>query len=602
MIEWFWDTMVSMTLLMVLVLMIRKPVAHYFGANVSYLLWALPLARMFMPVLTLAAPAPAVISEPIALSSVTADLLVVETAQIAATSAFSSIDWLTVMLIIWAGGAAMLFISKLAAYIQFREDIVSDGQLVGRHDNIKILETAAVTGPLAFGLIRKYIAVPTDFFRNYAPRERELALEHEITHHESGDLAANFIGLFILSLHWFNPVAWFSWMAFRQDQETACDARILQKSGRDIRAVYGRTIAKSASGHQLGLASPLGQKDKIKGRLKMLGQTEKSSLRKRLGALMVGVTTVVALPLTATVTYAEAIEPVDLSVPAIPMPPVAPLAPEAPVPPKAPKLAKNTQRVAIDKSGDTINITMLNGSKDFKNDKQYVRRIKHDGRTIILRTNRKLTDVQAIEMVEEAEESRHEADRELKEFERERKEMDRELRVEMREAEREAREDRREWQQEMRETQREVERSVREAEREARQAQREAVREARRHVEHSARRASEEAREATNRAAHLSQISYKPKHKSDCSTMGKAIAFGGQPGAQQDRAWAAVVGCNSFEIKIAQKALMKITLRALKEQRKAAAKSCDNPDAKLRHDLRNYDRKIDHLQKKLQTI
>lgn len=106
-------------------------------------------------------------------------------------------------------------------------------------------------------MFEKYIAVPTNFFRDYAPRARELALEHEIAHHESGDLAANFIGLVILSLHWFNPVAWLAWIAFRQDQETACDARILQNGDRDLRAVYGRTIAKSVSGHKLGLASPL---------------------------------------------------------------------------------------------------------------------------------------------------------------------------------------------------------------------------------------------------------------------------------------------------------------------------------------------------------
>jgi beta-lactamase regulating signal transducer with metallopeptidase domain len=309
---WVWDTMLSMTLLMGLVLVVRKPVAHFFGANISYLLWTLPLARLFMPTLTLKAPAPVEAVEPIAAAGPIASTMgvsdiaaIVPTQEIAA-SAFASIDWLLIAAVIWVGGAGILFISRLASYFQFREDIVSDGQLVGRHGNIKILETAAVRGPLAFGLFQRYIAVPTDFFRNYAPRERELALDHEIAHHESGDLAANFIGLLILSLHWFNPVAWLAWMAFRQDQETACDARILQKSGSGVRAVYGRTIAKSVSSQRLGLASPLGQKNKIKDRLKMLGQSEKSTMRKRLGALMIGVGTVVALPLTATVTYAEA--------------------------------------------------------------------------------------------------------------------------------------------------------------------------------------------------------------------------------------------------------------------------------------------------------
>ena len=274
--QWILDTMISMTLLMAFVLLIRKPVSHYFGAKVAYTLWALPAARLFMPILTLEAPAPVETNEPalVAGGSITELATVAPTEQLA-TGAFASIDWLLIAIIIWIGGAGMLFISKLASYVQFREDIVSDGQLVGRHANIRILETAADQGPLAFGLFQKYIAVPTDFFRSYSPRERELVLEHEIAHHEAGDLFSNFAGLLVLSLHWFNPVAWFAWIAFREDQETACDARILQKSGQEVRAIYGRTIAKSASGHQLGLASPLNQKDKIKGRLKMLGKVEK---------------------------------------------------------------------------------------------------------------------------------------------------------------------------------------------------------------------------------------------------------------------------------------------------------------------------------------
>ena len=381
MTNWMIDTMVSMTLLMALVLMIRKPVSRFFGPHIAYLLWALPLARLFMPTLTLKAAAPVLGSEAAAtpiLSGIAnvsgalsgqnmAGLHIAE--QSAVMSALASIDWTVVALAIWLGGAGLLFISKLASYFQFREDIISDGHLVGQHGRIKILETAAVGGPLAFGLFDKYIAVPTNFFRDFAPRERELALEHEIAHHESGDLAANFVGLLVLSLHWFNPVAWAAWAAFRQDQETACDARVLQKGlengSRDLRAVYGRTIAKSVSGHQLGLASPLNQKNKIKDRLKMLGQSEKSVLRKRMGALMVGASTVVALPLTATVTYAvetqaqpievaEAYLPVKAHAenteiaaiqqpaalkpplaknvpPAPPAPPLAPLAPAAPI-------------------------------------------------------------------------------------------------------------------------------------------------------------------------------------------------------------------------------------------------------------------------------
>ncbi|MEW4468190.1 M56 family metallopeptidase [Parasphingorhabdus sp. JC815] len=533
MTNWVMDTMVSMTLLMALVLMVRKPVSHYFGAHIAYLLWALPLARLFMPTLTIKAPAPVetmqTSAQTAAASPLFSDIAIVASDKSAAVSALGSIDWMMVALVVWIGGAGMLFISKLAGYFQFREDIVSDGKLVGRHGRIKILETAAVGGPLAFGLLEKYIAVPTNFFRDFAPRERELALEHEISHHESGDLMANFVGLLVLSLHWFNPVAWYAWIAFRQDQETACDARVLQNGGRELRGVYGRTIAKSVSGHQLGLASPLNQKNKIKDRLKMLGQTEKSVLRKRMGALMVGVSTVVALPLTATVTYAVEVQPdedqignsvavvsagagndyntgdsryslsennqqkqeMTSTLQKVGAPHSANLPHMAPVEPVNSDSLKSRN---FDPADGNQAITILNGEKDWgkviANGDEFVHKIKHNGRTIILRTNKDLNKDEVRKMVEEAEESRREAEESLKQSEIERHA----IRAKLAEAAREMKQVENEWKKKrsakapldhetrleieraFREAQHEIEKAVKEAEYEARQAEREARR------------------------------------------------------------------------------------------------------------------------------
>ncbi len=670
--QWILDTMISMTLLMAFVLLIRKPVSHYFGAKVAYALWALPVARLFMPILTLEAPAIVETVEPsgVAAATISELVMVVPTEQVSG-GALASVDWFLIVLIIWAGGAGMLFISKLASYTQFREDIVSDGQLVGRHGNIRILETAAVGGPLAFGLFQKYIAVPTNFFRNYSPRERELVLEHEIAHHEAGDLFANFAGLLLLSLHWFNPVAWFAWVAFREDQETACDARILQKSGREVRAVYGRTIAKSASGHQLGFVSPLNQKDKIKGRLKMLGKGEQSGFRKKLGMLMVGASTIVALPATATVVYTESniveeAQPVaeglavtsdaffvfsddkfsivgeeyqgkfryrirsggqnfeflttekltdeelslratkltgttigNLTPPKPPSPSRSFVSPKAPSQPTSPEWPEPVSR---DSNDDVVNITMLNGSKDFENDEQFVHRIKHDGRTIVLRTNQRLSAQEIREQVREAEESRREADAELREHEREMrehkremKEQQREMRMEMIEIERDLEEARREAERAMRESQREVERSVKEAERQAREAKR-----------HSSR--------IWSIANQVSEISFAPKPpraprpakptravtdpQLDCASMNKQFAFGGRKTELTNHTLAAIAGCGTIKVSIDQKKLMKITLRGLEHDRAEVAK-CEDSDKLKAKKLRAYDRDIKKLKARL---
>lgn len=614
--QWIWDSMLSMTLLMLLVLMVRKPVSHFFGARIAYLLWILPLARLFMPTLTLQAPAevePAAAFMPVMAGS---DLVAAVPAQTTSLGALASLDWTMIAIILWLGGAGLLFISKLAAYLQFREDIVADGRLIGRHGTIKILETAAVGGPLAFGVFEKYIAVPTNFFRDYAPRERELALAHEIAHHESGDLAANFVGLTILSLHWFSPVAWFAWVSFRQDQETACDARILEQSGRDVRAVYGRTIAKSASGHRLGLASPLNQKDKIKGRLKMLGQTEKSVLRRRMGAALVAIGTVIALPLTATVTYAEAVDVADVSAPLAPLPPVAPSAAAAPLAPVAP-IAPLAPTATVD-DGDTINITMLNGRKNADLSKDYVHKIKHDGRTIILRTNKKLSEKEVRQMVAEAEKSRLAADKALREsestrehigstmreVERELAQAQREMKQELREADQEVRE----ALQEAREAKREAMAEAREAQREAWQAQREAETEAASAtrissifytVQKSLSNATSSATSnATSRSGRNTAVARSTKvNGSDCVAMNRQIAMGGENGLA-GQAWAVVAGCGGFEVKIDKTAILDAALQGLKKERADAVKCKDSKFDRVKK-IKEIDHSIAALQAQL---
>ncbi|WP_417622992.1 M56 family metallopeptidase [Parasphingorhabdus sp.] len=590
--QWIWDTMLSMTLLMLLVLLIRKPVSHFFGARIAYLLWIVPLARLFMPTLTLEAPAEV---EPVATlvpAVMGSDFVAVAPDQSTTFSALASLDWMMIGLILWLGGAGLLFISKLASYLQFREDIVADGQLIGRHGNIKILETAAVGGPLAFGLFEKYIAVPTNFFRDYAPRERELALEHEIAHHESGDLAANFVGLTILSLHWFNPVAWFSWIAFRQDQETACDARILAQSGREVRAVYGRTIAKSASGHRLGLASPLNQKDKIKGRLKMLGRSEKSTLRRRMGAGLVAVGTVVALPLTATVTYAEAVDQIDLSVPQAPLAPLAPSAPVEPtaaIAPAAPQAPLAPSAPAI--GGDETHITMLNGRKNADLTNDYVHKIQHNGRTVVLRTNKELSEKEIRKLVAEAEKSRVEADRALRKSNFDSKEM----RTTMREVERELAAARREMERELRE----ADQQVREALRDARQAQREAMAEAQQ-ARQEAWQAEREAQAEAEAAAHISSIFYSTHDKvsgPDCVAMNRQIAMAGDNGLV-GQAWAVVAGCGGFKVKVDKVAALKAALAGLEKGRAEAVK-CKDGTADSARKIRQFDLSIDTVKAQL---
>jgi hypothetical protein len=179
------------------------------------------------------------------------------------------------------------------------------------------------------------------------------------------------VALFVLAIHWFNPVAWKAFRAFRADQEMACDALVLAGREAALRHAYGRAIVKSAHGGAVSAACHLHTINELKGRLRMLSKTRKSSpIRFAGGVIGVGALSLAALGLTASGT--QAAETIKYNVEAAtgialsgqdappppqdaPPPPKAPKAgavPDAPAAPDAPKAERRVYRVVTHRDGD----------------------------------------------------------------------------------------------------------------------------------------------------------------------------------------------------------------------------------------------------------
>ncbi|HTG64338.1 MAG TPA: M56 family metallopeptidase, partial [Sphingomicrobium sp.] len=368
MTDWLLGTLLATTGLIVLVLLIREPVRRNFGARVAYGLWLIPAARMLMPTITQTvertAPSPA--SPSYFVPEVSVEPMLLATMAPPETTLIDQFGgWPTILLTLWLGGAAGLFLARMLAFARERKAILEDASEIGRIGSIRLVQSPDVSGPVAFGIFDRVIAVPASFECLYAPHERRLVLEHELAHHRSGDLIANFFAFVLLCLQWFNLLAWVAHAAFRFDQEAACDARVLDKAKADDRADYGRTIAKAASGRALLFASALDRRKTLHRRLKSM-LTNPTAGRRLSGRLMVIATVAVALPLTATraINYVDIVPPaappspaapvvaavqpapaaaplavpapVAAVAPAAPLAPIAPLAPVAPAAPAAP--------------------------------------------------------------------------------------------------------------------------------------------------------------------------------------------------------------------------------------------------------------------------
>ncbi|MGQ0661378.1 M56 family metallopeptidase [Sphingosinicella sp.] len=268
MTAWLTQNMIWASVLMLVVLAIRLPVARWLGAGAAYALWLAPGLRLVMP------PLPERAAD---LRPTTAIIVNLNAGDPAAATA--GMDWTGILFALWATGAMTLLIWQWRAYRAFLTRLSLTSRSIGAHDGLPLIESEAVEGPVALGLLDRRIVVPADFEQRYGPAERALALDHEAVHHRRGDIWWNHLALGLLALNWFNPIAWLAFRAFRADQELACDAAVTAARSPESRCDYAEALLKSVSPAGLVTAAPLNRVDQLKRRLKMLKTHRRSALR-----------------------------------------------------------------------------------------------------------------------------------------------------------------------------------------------------------------------------------------------------------------------------------------------------------------------------------
>ena len=351
------EAALAATLLILLVLAIRKPVARHFGAGIAYALWMLPIARLILPPLPneaaslfswLKVSLPAaptstqtitetttITAAPEAALGAAAEMPVwatpappmAEPASLAATPAAAPEAMDLVMmaglvgLAVWLGGSLFFLARSLRNHATFmnvveREGTPVTGDLqdlsieVAREAGLKrmprIFTSLISSGPFVTGLFRPAVVLPAWFAEDYSRAEARAAIAHELTHVKRGDLWALQAAEIFVALMWFNPLAYIAREAFRIDQEAACDADVLRRGHASPHA-YGATLVKAVRMQmpaRMALTTSLPLTHALKERLKLMSYPAPDARRRWIGfgaAVLLGTT---ALAGTASIAAA----------------------------------------------------------------------------------------------------------------------------------------------------------------------------------------------------------------------------------------------------------------------------------------------------------
>ena len=123
----------------------------------------------------------------------------------------------------------------------------------GRRPEHGIYESDRIPGACVMGIFRPVIYLPS----NLTEMERECVLRHERIHIRRRDYLVKLLGLLMVIVHWFNPIAHIAFRLLCKDMEMSCDEAVVSELGEGGKRQYSLALlsaAEKGSGARLPLA------------------------------------------------------------------------------------------------------------------------------------------------------------------------------------------------------------------------------------------------------------------------------------------------------------------------------------------------------------
>jgi len=162
--------------------------------------------------------------------------------------------------VVWILGMAVMFAYSLGAYLWLRRKVRVS---LCYRDNIYVCDSIAT--PFVFGVVKPRIYIPSGMEEG----QIESVISHETAHLSRKDHWWKTIAFSLLSVYWFHPLLWISYLLLSRDIERACDERVVRELEPEARKRYAEALVACSLQKRRMLACPLafgevGVKNRVK--------------------------------------------------------------------------------------------------------------------------------------------------------------------------------------------------------------------------------------------------------------------------------------------------------------------------------------------------
>ena len=299
----------SSSLLIVAVLLIRKIAGDRLSARLRYALWGLVLLRLLIPV-SIGESALSVqnwLPEKQVQNTVTQQLPVYTTSDSeeiinttqptqSATGPVEVSKSIAVLPVVYMVGCVVVGLVFLLSNLLFALRLRRSRRFVTNH-TLPVYETEAIESPCMYGVLRPAVYVTPAVLADKTAQQYVLA--HELTHYRHGDHIWSLLRCVAVVLHWYNPLVWTASFASQLDGELACDEGALRRIGEGNRNDYARTLINltcvGCGGMLTTATSMTGRKCDLRNRVVRISKNPKMTVTALIAVLVIAALAAVML-------------------------------------------------------------------------------------------------------------------------------------------------------------------------------------------------------------------------------------------------------------------------------------------------------------------
>lgn len=149
---------------------------------------------------------------------------------------------------IWISGTGVMLLFSMISYIRLKNSLRM--AILVRQD---IYLSEFIDSPFVLGILKPRIYLPYHMKK----LDRHHVIAHERTHIRRKDHWWKPLGYLLLSIHWFNPILWVSYVLLCRDIEIACDQQAIRNMKPEQRANYSQALLNCAAAHRYIAACPV---------------------------------------------------------------------------------------------------------------------------------------------------------------------------------------------------------------------------------------------------------------------------------------------------------------------------------------------------------